>query len=77
MVLTEDLTYIQELQVRQRQSEAAARMAGFDDLPRDLRLFLHEHAADPWAVSALLRELNAGRAVTVQHPDGKLTVLRP
>lgn len=74
----EDQISTQELQAQQKQHDvAAARMAGFDDLPRDLRLFLHEYVAAPWAINSLLGELKAGRAVTVKHPDGKLTVLRP
>lgn len=40
-------------------------MAGFDDLPRDLRLLLHEHRLSPHLINALANKLRLGQPTSV------------
>ena len=58
---------------------AVRAMAGFDDLPPTLRLFLHEHAdalTEP-QLMMVLSILRAGRSVEVKTPAGKRVKLEP
>jgi hypothetical protein len=72
MVSMADQTFIQD----SRNVRAARAMAGFDDLPRDLRLFLHEHLIYGPQLDMIAAELRAGRRVTLSMA-GKRIVLEP
>ena len=68
----------------QTSTQARARaarmvMAGFDDMPRDLRLFLHEYAnmIPTVQVDMIATQLRAGRTIDVQMPSGRRYTLRP
>lgn len=66
------------------QAEAAARsavmnMRGHDELPKSLRLFLHEWAGQmtPKQIDMMAMHLRAGRELVAATPDGRRVTLKP
>ena len=54
-----------------------SRMMRHDDLPRDLRLFLHEYNMPDKQIEQAAWALKIGGQITIHTPDGKQHVLRP
>lgn len=59
----------------------AARMAmrGFDEMPKSLRVFLHEYAAafPQKSIVQIIEVLKGGYGVTITSPDGKTHRIEP
>jgi hypothetical protein len=75
MALTEDPTSIPAAP----SGAAKARMTGFDDMPHEFRLFLHEYAGvmPLHQIDQIACILRAGHRVEIATPDGKRHKLRP
>jgi hypothetical protein len=63
----------------QMNAQARKNMAGFDQMPKSLRLFLHEYGGmmPQNQVNAIIHTLQHGVGVRVNTPDGKVFELVP